>query len=85
LLTCRLNGVNAYYKDSTKTQIKHKNCANTNTKALNKQNKNNPAGKSDKKRTRAKGLNTEKTRQVDIKMSIIIINTQTSLCYQCVS
>jgi hypothetical protein len=48
LLTCRLNSIGAYYKASTKTQIKHKYSTNTKTKQ-NKQTKNNTARKKDTK------------------------------------
>jgi hypothetical protein len=58
LLTCRLNSKTAYYRANTNTtqkQYKHK------TKTLNRQNKNNMAGKKQYKRsTGANPLNHEK-------------------------
>jgi hypothetical protein len=57
---CRLNNTTAYYKASTNTtkkKYKHK------TKTLNRQNKNNMAGKKQYKRsTGTKPLNHEKTQ-----------------------
>jgi len=71
LLTCRLNSTNAYYKTNAKTQKEHK-IVQIHQKALNKQNKNNMAGKKQYKRSNgAKALNPEKHRQVDIQMSQI--------------
>jgi hypothetical protein len=45
LLTCRLNSTSAYYKASTKTQIKHQNIQIHRNKTLNRQNESNIAEK----------------------------------------
>ena len=59
LLTCRIKSISAYYKARAKTQTKH----NIHKKTLNRQNKNNIAGKKLYKRiTEAEPLYPETTQ-----------------------
>jgi hypothetical protein len=53
LLKCRLNNTRAYYKASTKTQILHKNCTNT-QKQNTKQTKQKQYGSNKKKAIQTK-------------------------------
>jgi predicted Holliday junction resolvase-like endonuclease len=63
VLTCRLNSSNAYYKASTKTQIKHKNSTNTQKQNTKQTKQKQHCGKKQYKRSMgAKTLHLEKTQ-----------------------